>query len=68
MDAKYKKLAAQLTELIAMNLHSGIYKLPTEAELGRRYHVSRQTVRQALSLLSSQGLITTRQGSGSYVT
>ncbi len=68
MDAKYKRLAAQLTELIATNLQSGIYKLPTEAELGRRYHVSRQTVRQALSLLSSQGLITTRQGSGSYAT
>ncbi len=68
MDAKYKKLAAQLTELIAVNLHNGIYKLPTEAELGRRYHVSRQTVRQALALLNSQGFITTRQGSGSYAT
>lgn len=68
MEAKYKKLAAQLTDMITLNINNGIYKLPTEAELGRRYHVSRQTVRQALSLLSSQGLVTTRQGSGSYAT
>lgn len=68
MAAKYKELAARLTDMIAANLHNGIYRLPTEAELGRQYQVSRQTVRQALSLLSAQGLITTRQGSGSYAT
>lgn len=68
MAAKYRQLAARLTDLITANLHNGIYKLPTEAELGRQFQVSRQTVRQALSLLSEQGLITTRQGSGSYAT
>jgi len=68
MAAKYKQLAARLTDLISANLHNGIHKLPTEAELCRQYQVSRQTVRQALSLLSAQGLITTRQGSGSYAT
>lgn len=68
MAAKYRQLAARLTDLITANLHSGIYKLPTEAALCRQYQVSRQTVRQALSLLAAQGLITTRQGSGSYAT
>ena len=68
MAAKYKQLAARLTDLISANLHNGIHRLPTEAELCRQYQVSRQTVRQALSLLSAQGLITTRQGSGSYAT
>ncbi|MBO5474709.1 MAG: GntR family transcriptional regulator [Lachnospiraceae bacterium] len=66
--SKYELLAAKLTEQIAENLKNGIYKLPTEAELGRRYQVSRQTVRSALALLHSQGIITSRQGSGSYAT
>ncbi len=68
MTAKYKQLASRLTDLITANLHNGIYKLPTEAELGRQFQASRQTVRQALSLLKAQGLIITRQGSGSYAT
>lgn len=68
MAAKYKELAARLADTLAVNRNNGVYKLPTEVELGRQYQVSRQTVRQALALLSAQGLITTRQGSGSYTT
>ena len=68
MPSKYENLADRLTDLITANLKNGIYKLPTEADLCRQYHVSRQTVRQALTLLNSQGLITKRQGSGSYAT
>lgn len=68
MQSKYKILAAQLTDMITLNLKSGVYKLPTEAELCRQYHVSRQTVRQALAVLSSQNLIVRKQGSGSYAT
>lgn len=68
MKTKYESLAEQLTDLIFANLKKGIYKLPTEAELCQQYHVSRQTVRYALTLLCAQGLITKRQGSGSYAT
>lgn len=68
MAAKYKDLATRLADMLTTNVNNGIYRLPTEAELGRQYQVSRQTVRQALALLASQGLITTRQGSGSYAT
>lgn len=42
-------------------------KLPTELELCRKYEVSRQTVRQALSLLQEKGLVHTIKGSGTYV-
>lgn len=42
-------------------------RLPTEAELATRYGVSRPTVREALSRLRLDGLITSRRGSGSYV-
>lgn len=34
----------------------------------QRYKVSRQTVRQALSVLEQEGLIEKRQGSGCYIT
>lgn len=65
---KYETLAKDLTEQINRNLANGISRLPTESELCARYHISRQTVRAALSLLSRQGLITSRQGSGTYAT
>ncbi len=68
MAIKYKWLAEELEQLIQKQTRSGVSKLPTEAELGRRYHVSRQTVRMALSLLEQNGLITRRQGSGAYLT
>ncbi len=65
---KYETLSKQLTELIARNLKQGITALPTETAIAEQYQVSRQTVRAALSLLKSQGLIESRRGSGSYAT
>ena len=65
---KYERLAEQLTYLIADNIDKGITKLPTEAAIGLQYKVSRQTVRAALSLLHERGIISSRQGSGSFAT
>ena len=42
-------------------------KLPSESEICRSSHVSRPTVREALMRLNADGLITTRQGSGTFV-
>jgi GntR family transcriptional regulator len=42
-------------------------KLPSEAELGAHYGVSRVTVRAALQLMESRGLADIRHGSGTYV-
>ncbi len=66
--SKYETLSKQITEQITRNLQHGITILPTEAQLAGQYHVSRQTVRAALSLLREKGLIESRQGSGSYAT
>ena len=41
--------------------------LPTEAMLARDYGVSRSVVRAALSTLKEEGIITSRQGSGTIV-
>jgi DNA-binding GntR family transcriptional regulator/predicted GNAT family acetyltransferase len=50
---------------------SGIYEksslLPAETVLAEKYHVSRNTLRQALTILTQDGYIYKRQGKGTYV-
>jgi len=68
MAIKYKWLAGRLRELIEVYIERGQTKLPSENELCSRYGVSRQTVRQALTLLIEENLIEKRHGSGTYIT
>ncbi len=42
-------------------------KLPSEKELGERFSISRQTVRQATSVLENEGILERRRGSGTYI-
>lgn len=67
MIYKYIQLANDLRARIYLGKYSVTGRLPTEGELVDIYRVSRQTVRQALSLLEQEGLIEKRQGSGSYI-
>lgn len=63
----YRQIADRLRgEILAGELTAGA-KLPTERELAERYGVRRETLRQALALLRSEGWLKTRQGSGNYV-
>ena len=57
MSAKYLHLASSLKKQIIQKSGTGVYKLPSENELCRQYGYSRQTVRQALRLLETEGLI-----------
>lgn len=68
MESKYRQLAEILKKKLEKDIRQGLYKLPTEKELCAQFQVSRQTVRQALHLLSQEGLILRKQGSGSYAT
>ncbi|CAM5441779.1 GntR family transcriptional regulator [Aquamicrobium terrae] len=65
-------LATRFAEDMHRRLRSGEWKvgdrLPSEALLCEEYNVSRATVRIGIRLLISQGLVRSRQGSGSYVT
>lgn len=45
----------------------GNNKLPSEAALAKAYGVSRPVIREAISLLKSDGLITSHQGRGQFV-
>lgn len=65
MAAKYRIIADELAAQLR-HASSGGARLPSEAALAARFGCSRQTIRAALKLLTERGLITTRQGSGSY--
>lgn len=65
MNPKYQTVA----DALRTGIQTGKYQktLPTEQALCAQFQVSRQTVRQALSLLEAEGLIDRRQGSGSHI-
>ncbi len=41
-------------------------RLPSERELAEEFYVNRMTIRRALAVLESEGMIKRRQGSGTY--
>ncbi len=61
------RIYGQIIEFIIDKALAEGAKLPGEETLARRFGVSRPVVRESLSRLSSDGIITTRQGSGSYL-
>lgn len=66
-EALYQRVAAALRDdIVAGALPIGSL-LPTEHELGERFTVSRNTVREALRLLREEGFIASRRGAGSTV-
>jgi GntR family transcriptional regulator len=65
--ARYAQVAAELREAILDGLYKVDDILPTEAQLSEEFSISRHTAREALRLLTNEGLIVRRQGSGSRV-
>ena len=57
----------QIQELIYDGHFDVGSKLPSEAELGERLRISRSSIREALRILESKGVIEVRPGSGAYV-
>jgi GntR family transcriptional regulator len=58
----YRKVAAHLGREIGEGRYGSGGRLPAEGELAERYGVSRGTVRQAMALLRTEGLIASRRG------
>jgi GntR family transcriptional regulator, transcriptional repressor for pyruvate dehydrogenase complex len=56
-----------IVALIAQGDFAVNSRLPSEAELSTRFGASRPVIREALGRLREDGLIVSRQGSGSYV-
>jgi len=63
----YIQLAYAIGERIAAGTYAVGELLPTEAELGEAFGVSRYTVRQAIQHLRQQGLVSARKGVGTRV-
>jgi GntR family transcriptional regulator len=63
---------AQLAELLRQRISRGRLRagdrLPSMEELAREFDIARVTVRQAFKLLAREGLVSLRQGRGTYVT
>lgn len=65
----YQQVADQLRELILNGSLAAGDRLPNEADMSTNFGVSRSTIREALRVLASQGLITTLRGTtgGTFV-
>ena len=63
----YEAVAHELIVLILAGHFAAGDRLPSERQLASRFGVSRPTIRVALSALESRGIVTTRPGSGTFV-
>ncbi|QPZ38289.1 GntR family transcriptional regulator [Paramicrobacterium chengjingii] len=63
----YEVISRDLTSQIRSGRLKPGFQLESESGLARRYGVSRMTVRQALSQLELERLVTRRQGAGTFV-
>lgn len=64
----HEQLAAQLRHLVSTGALANGTRLPSERSLGAALNLSRNTVTKALDLLRGDGLLSSRQGDGTYVT
>jgi GntR family transcriptional regulator len=60
--ARYRQVAAHVRQAIAEERYGTGGRLPSEEALAEQFGVSRGTVRQALALLRSDGVVTSRRG------
>jgi GntR family transcriptional regulator len=66
-DPRYQQIADELRQMIESGEARPGSMLPTETELRRRYDASRNTVRDAIKKLVTQGLVETHAGRGTFV-
>ena len=68
---KRESLSKQVSDRLEEMISSGEYavgdKIPTEPELADMFQVSRNTIREAIQSLTWSGLLSVKQGDGTYV-
>lgn len=67
MSAQVKQVVRFLERAIADGRYAATQRLPAERTLAATLAVSRATVRDAIGALAERGLLTRRQGDGTYV-
>jgi GntR family phosphonate transport system transcriptional regulator len=60
-------IADTLRDEIASGHYAPGARLPSEAQLARRFGVNRHTLRRAMAQLAEEGLLRTRRGAGAFV-
>lgn len=66
-EPAYIQICNLLKEKIAQGIYLPGSRLPSESELRRLHKVSPMTVRRSIKMLLDQGIVTTVQGSGTFV-
>ena len=66
-DVMYRRIADDLRSQIESGLLAPGAQLPTEGELMADYGTSRNTIREAIKMLVTPGLVETRPGQGTFV-
>lgn len=66
-DPRYRQIAEDLRQKIESGELGHGAQLPTELELRELYDASRNTVRDAIKLLITRGMVETRPGQGTFV-
>lgn len=70
-DKQDKTLTDQVTEILIRQIKQGVYpvntRLPSEKSMTEKFRVSRTVIRETISRLKSEGLVESRQGSGTVV-
>lgn len=64
---KYRKIYSDIKKNILTNHYRAGSMLPTQEFFSKKYDVSRVTLKKALELLENEGLIYSKQGSGTFV-
>lgn len=64
----WQSITTELEGEIARGLYRPGDKLPTEAELSRRFGVNRHTARRALADMAARGIVHSKRGAGVFVT
>ena len=67
VDPMYRQIAEDIRSHVERGELPPGAQLPTELELREKYNASRHTVRDAIKLLVSRGLVETRPGQGTFV-
>jgi GntR family transcriptional regulator len=67
-DPAYRRIADSLRQAIEDGHLGGGDQLPTEQELAETWGASRSTVREAIRVLATRGLVEARPGQGTFVT
>ena len=66
-ESRYQQIAVELAQKIADGWYTIGEKISARSTLASNYNVSPETARKAVNILVDLGIVTIRQGSGTYV-